>query len=316
MGHASLWFCVVSALQGSATAPAPQDARVPSPLARIALIGASASAGFNVKVSLADALEAQIAIAHTPPVNFAAEAFFIEPGSMGEAQVTAAAAIAPTLVVAADFLFWFGYGEVSGEAERLENLDMGLELLEGLKCPLILSHFPDMTPAIGKMLLSSQVPAKQTLEQLNARVDAWARARGHVAFVAMPEFIEKLRAGNGLMVGGFEFKAAGLRRRFMQSDDLHPTAEGLGMLARLCVDAACEPSVGAKPAEFKLDLPPILESLRKLDETRGSALRVEFGATPPKPAKQMEIDRESDTTVPGTIFPYSRQAPYCPIRGR
>lgn len=298
MGYASLWFCVVSALQGSASAPDPQIAPPRSPLARIALIGASASSGYNLKVSLAEALEAQIAVPHTPPVSLAEEAFFIEPGSMGEAQVTAAAALAPTLVVAADFLFWFGYGEVSGEAERLENLDMGLELLEGLKCPLILSHFPDMTPAVGKMLLASQVPTKPTLVKLNARVDAWAEKRGHVAFVAMPEFIEKLRAGNGLIVGGVEFKGAGLKRRFMQPDDLHPTAEGLGVLARLCLDAACEPSVGAKPAEFKLELPPILESLRKLDELRGAAPRAEFGGTPPKPEKKMEDIRYQVRLLP------------------
>lgn len=265
--------CVFFALQGGVSAPLLAPVAVPSPVARIVVIGASASAGYNVNLTLAEALDAQIAVAHTPPVSFAEQALFIEPGSMGEAQVERAAALAPTLVVAADFLFWFGYGEVANEDERLENLDLGLEMLESLKCPLILSHFPDMTPAVGKMLLTSQMPEQATLTRLNARVDAWARKRGHVAFVPMPEFLDKLRSADGLSVAGMEFKGVAARRRLMQADDLHPTAEGLGVLARLCLEAACEPAVGVKPAEFKPDLPPILAALRKLDQTRGGVLQ-------------------------------------------
>ena len=102
--------------------------------------------------------------------------------------------------------------------------------------------------------------------KLNARVDAWATARGHVAFVPMAELLERLRAGEAVKVGGIEFKGPEGKRRLIQRDDLHPTAEGLGVLARLCLDAACEPSVGAKSADFKLELAPILESLRKLEE--------------------------------------------------
>ena len=109
----------------------------------------------------------------------------------------------------------------------------------------------------------------------------------------MPEFIEKLRAGNGFVIGGVEFKDAGLRRRFMQADDLHPTAEGLGILARLCADATCEPSVGAKPTDFKLELAPLLEALRKLDASRTVQVRVNLDGVPPKPEKKLEFDGDA-----------------------
>ncbi|HTF89437.1 MAG TPA: hypothetical protein VK843_13575 [Planctomycetota bacterium] len=276
MAIARFALCAVLAFQVPAPKPAPAPESPPSLVARIAVIGASASAGYKLHVTLADALDAQLAAVHDAPKCFATETLFLEPLSIGEEQVARAAAIAPTLVVAADFLFWFGYGEVSGgEPERLANLDLGLELLDGITCPLIVSHFPDMTPAVGKMLMASQMPKQETLAKLDARLDVWAAKRGHVAFVQMPEMLVRLRLEELLTVGGVEFKGPASKRRLIQSDELHPTAEGLGVLARLCIDAACGPTVGAKPAEFRLELSPVLDSLRELDESRAKALRGE-----------------------------------------
>ncbi len=274
-----LVLCVISALQGGDPAQSPAPAARPALLSRVAVIGASASAGFKLKVNLADAFEAQIAIEHTTPVSFADERLFLEPVALGEEQISRAAALDPTLVIGADFLFWFGYGELGGDEQRLEQMELGLELLEALKCPLIVSRLPDMSPAVGKMLMPTQMPSKAALVMLNARIDLWAAKRRNVVFVPMPEYLDSLRAGEALTLGGVEFKAPASRRRLMQSDELHPTPEGLGTLARLCVDAALGAQIGAVPEAFKLDLAPALESLRKLDESRRTILRL----PPPKP---------------------------------
>lgn len=283
MAILSFAACALLAFQSTAPTPKPAAVKSESLVARITVIGASASAGYNLHVSLSDALDAQIAAKHDAPKSFADTALFLDPLANAQDQITQATAIAPTLVVAADFLFWFGYGEVSGEAERLKKLDLGLALLDKLKCPLIISHFPDMTPAVGKILMSSQMPKLDTLVKLNARLDDWAKARGHIAFVTMPEMLDKVRAGETLTVGGIEFKAPTSRRRLLQSDELHPTAEGLGVLARLCIDAACEPSVGAKAAAFRPEFAPALESLKKLDESRAAALGAEQNGEKPAP---------------------------------
>ncbi|HUR26676.1 MAG TPA: hypothetical protein VM509_00700 [Planctomycetota bacterium] len=264
----SLVACALLVAQKPAAPPkaVAQDA---APLfTRVAVIGASASAGFNLQISLADALDAQIAVAHEAPKSFAKESMFLSPEKVGTEQVTKVVALAPTLVVAADFLFWFGYGEVTAEAERLENLDAGLALLEPVKCPLIVSHFPDMTPAVGKMLMLSQLPKPETLKALDARLDAWAKKRGRVAFVAMPEMLSKLRSGEKWKLGGVAIEPATQKSRWMQPDELHPTARGLGVLARLCIDVACAPPLTAKPEEFRADLAPVLDTLHDLDASR------------------------------------------------
>jgi hypothetical protein len=252
-------------------------------LTRIAVIGSSASAGWNTQIQFAEALEAQILVEHQPIVSFADEAFFVEPGSIGEAQVERARKHAPSLVVAVDFLFWFGYGEVDDESERLENLELGLEVLDTLDCALLISRFPDMTPAVGKMLLPAQMPKLDTLAKLNARVDEWAGARGRTAFVPMGEMLTQLRGGEELRIGGLSFKGAESKRRLMQADELHPTAEGLGVLARLCTDVLRAEPFAVPDAAFREELAPILTELRELDQSRAAKL-LEQGLEPKRRA--------------------------------
>lgn len=279
-------------------------AELPDPFARIAVIGASASAGFRARTTLAEAVglalvaapqapNAAPAKAHAAPVSFADERLFLDPAGFGGTQVQRAAAIDPTLVLAPDFLFWFGYGEVAEEDDRLENLELGLELLDELRCPLVVSRFPDMSPAVGRMLLRSQMPERATLARLDARLEAWAAARKRVAFVAMPDYLVKLRAGELTRVAELEIGGAQWRRRLMQADELHPTAQGLGVLARLCLDAACTPAIGARVERVAPRLGPTLDKLAELSRSRGP-MRLDSvpvgpgsegkGLTPPAPA--------------------------------
>ena len=261
-------FAVAMLLLSCCQAREPEIAQADPLLERIVVIGSSASKGWNTNVGLHDALEAQLLAPHAPIGNFADEMFFLDPGSIGEQQVDRAREHAPSLVVAVDFLFWFGYGEVGDESERLENLELGLELLDSLDCPLLISRFPDMSPAIGKMLLPTQRPEKATLVRLNSRTQQWAEARGRTAFVPMPELLDLLRDGELVAVAEQRFRGTQDQRRLLQADNLHPTPEGVAVLARLCIDTLSAAPFAMQATAFQAQLGPALASLRELDRTR------------------------------------------------
>lgn len=257
--------------------------------ARIAVIGASCSSGFRLDVSLADALDAFTLAPHAPIVSKADEALFISPEELGSRQVDAALAAKPTLVVGLDFLFWFGYGEVTPESERMELLETGLELLEQFQCPLVLATFPDMSPAVGKMLLPTQMPKTETLAKLTARVEEWAKKRGRVVLVPLAKLTEDVRAGRALTVSGKTWppeKSQGL----LQDDQLHPTVTGLAMLARTAIDVLQAAELIAKPGEFEADFDAGLARLRETAAKRAHPITIEFHP-PPKDDKS-----ENDAT--------------------
>ena len=52
-----------------------------------------------------------------------------------------------SLIVAIDFLFWFGYGAGKDAEGRMASLEQGLDLLEGLMGPILLGDLPDVRHA-------------------------------------------------------------------------------------------------------------------------------------------------------------------------
>jgi hypothetical protein len=69
----------------------------------------------------------------------------------------------------------------------------------------------------------------------------------------------------------------------MQADELHPTAEGLGVLARLCTDVLRAEPFAVPDAAFREELAPILTELRELDQSRAAKL-LEQGLEPKRRA--------------------------------
>jgi len=199
--------------------------------ARTWVIGASMSAGFGLSCDLGDALTATLAGEHGPVHIDATELFFTNPRFLGGKQVEAALEGEPTLVVALDYLFWFGYGNtnlaggpVASEDERLALLELGLEQLDELDCALVVGDFPDMRAAIGKMLVAEQVPEPATLERLSKRVREWADGRERTLVVPLAATVAALGQSGPVRIGRQEWPAG---TRLLQRDDLHPTLEGL-----------------------------------------------------------------------------------------
>ena len=206
---------------------------------RVAVIGASLSAGFELEaeaggaLDLAGVLECALTAPHAPVASAADIFFFLQPGETGARLARKAAETNPTLVVALDFLFWFA--AAAADAERPARLEAGLRLLEGFACPVIVGDLPDMSEAVGRVLSPRQVPAPAVLAELNGRIRAWARGRAAVV-VPLSEMIAKMRAGEEVRAGSRVYSGAEARK-LLQGDRLHPTVEGLACAAVAALEA-------------------------------------------------------------------------------
>ncbi len=257
---------VLALALGGLTFARPEVAQEPSPLQQVVVIGASLSAGFGAERPFVDALEASLRVPHRPLLGLGDELFFTGPLQLGPLQVSTALDAEPTLVVALDFLFWFGYGTFDArggaielESERLELLERGLELLADIECPLVVGDFPDMSAAVGKMLSPEQMPQTSTLPLLSKRVREWAAGRKHTYVLPLSEIVPQLHSEGEVRIGRHTFSSGA---RLLQPDQLHPTLDGLVALAQLVCDQLVTAKL-APAAEFELELPAVLGKLRK-----------------------------------------------------
>lgn len=246
---------------------APQDLPAPSKpaeeaplLDRVVLIGASVTAGFglpdelNAKATLATFLDAAIAAPHRPGESFGSSMLFLKPVELGTEQLDEALAAKPTLVVAIDFPFWFGYGAWRGEQGRLEALERGLALLERFEGPLLVGDFPDMTAALkgtnkitgGPMVSPSQIPSAKEREKLNARLREWIDSREDVHLFELSRFVASLHDDTTLELRG-NLVDAEAKKTMLQPCLLHPTVKGTCVLTIGLLDALVRE--GLVPAE-------------------------------------------------------------------
>lgn len=215
----------------------PAEVRV---LERIAVVGASVSAGYHAEARLAEMLAASLRQAPSKsPADVATEMLFLTMGKGAQSQLQRISKSKPTLIVGIDFAFWFGYGSsdfdsqpLASEEARLELFDKGIALLDGVETTLVISDFPDMSPAVGRMLLPAQLPKPETLEKLNQRLAEWAKPRANVIVIPMSTWMNELRAKKPITLGEKTFEPA-VTATWMQSDGLHPTAAGLAALTAL-----------------------------------------------------------------------------------
>lgn len=270
-------------LAAQRAAHGPQAPTAPAVWERVVVIGASASAGFGTAaelgsdVPLAAALEPMLRLSHAPVQDRANSLFFLDPAGHGANQVADALAQEPTLVVALDFLFWFGYG-VKDDDERREDLDHGLRLLERFSCPVLVGLIPDMRPAVGEMLVAEQVPPPEALARLNARIAEWASGRANAVLVPVPGLVDAARSGGPVRAGLSEWPRDGARI-LIQPDRLHPTVEGLAALAALALEQLARARRDVPEEAFVLDPIGAAQKVR-WSRLGGAAGRGGRGATP------------------------------------
>jgi hypothetical protein len=279
---ASIPIAIPVVLSGCSPSFGPGTTAEPNPVAsklleRPVVIGASASAGFNIPtgpetpaMTLARVLDGILADAsREPTADLSNVLFFFGAERAGRRAVEEALLLDPTLVFALDFLFWYGYG-LKGERARIDDLREGMALLDRFECPVLVSSFPDMRAAIGKMLLPSQVPEPATIDELNRELESWVAARDDVVLVPLVEFLDSVRNGEPVRIGGTDWRP-GSKEMLLQTDDLHPTGTGLVVLTQLALEAASRAIDGfdASPM-LRVDAADLAEALASGDARAGS----------------------------------------------
>ena len=263
---------------GQSPAAPPREA---SPLLeRIVVLGASVSDGYGLhpevgaRTGFADLVDATILAPHgvRPATSLF---FFTSPDSIAERLVAQARAADPTLVVAIDYLFWFGYGIQESDEARRAHLEKGLASLEAFACPLLLGDLPDMRSAsepappggFPPLLVPEQVPSKELLASLNARIRGWAADRRGVVVVPVAELIARLHAGLATEIRGNRW-ADGARAKLIGPDRLHPTLAGAIALWIASLDRLVAAREDLDAASFEWDAEAIA---RRVVESKAKA---------------------------------------------
>jgi hypothetical protein len=257
--------------------PAPFDQAVTE---RIAIVGASASDGFGVAVSngsaqpfkaeLVDMRDVLLAAAKPGTTelvaHYATGMFFSDPITRGEDAVTRALETKPTLLLAADFLFWYAYGgggigktPIRTEADRASLFERGLAQLDRVVAagvPLVVGNLPDMRASKGRMMAAMQLPEHATLESLNARLADWAKGKSRVRVLSLARVNDETRSGEPIRVGRVQWDPA-KQGPVMQRDRLHPAFPGLVALTERTMecaigDAACRERFDFTPQDVKV----------------------------------------------------------------
>lgn len=263
-----------ASFQSPTTSPkeAASSARVPA-LQKIAVIGASLSAGFHLdgsmemfkpsKIQLAHVIEASLVGEHQPIDNRATQAFFIDPARKSTVALGHLAQSKPSAIVAIDYLFWFGYGEVPEDA-RIGRLSQALLALEPFTCPILLGDLPDMSAATRvqqPMLQATMVPKPETLVALNARIAEWAKDKKNVVIVPLADITTRLASDQEIVVHGNKWPKGSIAR-LMQADRLHPTLEGTCAVWVVAVDAWTKAQKDVPASAFELDVAQIVMKIK------------------------------------------------------
>ena len=239
------------------TAGTTADRQLNPLLSNIRFIGASITAGYGnaselklgINAPLAQIMRAALAD-HSQGATLEGSGsnfFFHSPQTTGSGQVAKAVAASPTLVVALDFLFWYGFGhERYDKPRRAEGLEQGLDELVKFECPLIIGTFPSIDHALqgvgplgGPVISEYQLPSEAERIEMNRRILSWAAERDHVQVVDVDGMFRSIVAGETFQVHGEEVRMKGLRDAF-QEDLLHLSLDAYTWTAIAVCDAAAK----------------------------------------------------------------------------
>jgi hypothetical protein len=189
-------------------------------LDRIAIVGASVSAGFG-GLGFGDAFAA----ATKAPVESEANVMlFRDPVGETKLQLGKATAFHPTAVIAVDLLFWDVYGS-RDPAWRTQALDSAFAELDKLRAAgvwIVIGDVPLITTAAEWMLPKEAVPDPAALAAINARIGDWSK-RDRVLLVPLAAWSEPLRSNATVKLPtGEDVEASTL----MAADGLHANPLG------------------------------------------------------------------------------------------
>jgi hypothetical protein len=261
--------------------------------------GMSAPAGPSQTVTVTEILRAVWRVDGAPGVDvrdFSDKFVFLLSDVEREAQMARALQAKPSLVIAIDYLFWFGYGPLTGvrdedgvmaiptdeqaKAQRLAHLERGLAILDRCDVPILVGDFPDMSNANRLVLNPAWRPDTATLTALNQRVTDYAKKRPNVRVFPLAERVAELQTkAYRIEHDGVAYEAQ--RKELFQFDMLHPNRVGMAVLgehllaAINAIEALPAPLRTAKPSASELVVP-----LAAVDQLkRSKKVMAEAGAT-------------------------------------
>ncbi|MED6306940.1 MAG: hypothetical protein VX563_02950 [Planctomycetota bacterium] len=249
-------------------------------IGKVAIVGASVSAGFGVVVevrqegepghakemiAMKDVLMAADGEAEVTYLDLSSHLFFSRPREFARSAIDRTLAWKPDLVLAVDFLFWFAYG-YRAEDSRLDSLRVGLALLDELAAtgvPMVIGELPDLEGIRSFVITEGQIPDGTTIREANRIINAWASERGNVGVVPIAGLSESLRQSGELVVGDYEWNREGTKRDLIAADQLHPTFDGLVCLVQAMEVAARDiEAPGGRLPPLDLEVEEVLVRLR------------------------------------------------------
>ncbi len=168
-------------------------AKAALPVERIAIVGASVSAGFG-GAPFGELVSA--AAKRSKVESFANLFLFRDPIGDTRSQIDQAIAFRATAVIALDLLFWDVYRETDpGWRDRAIAAALGeLERARASGAWIVVGDVPHITTASEMLIAKDSVPDAATLARYNDQIRAWAR-RERVLFVPFASWAEPLAAG-------------------------------------------------------------------------------------------------------------------------
>lgn len=264
------WSATAALAQESVRTNAPASPPGGHLLDRVVVIGASASAGFTASEPLGGPktpqyaldryLDAALSTPHEQVRSFASTYLFLHPDPDAQRQVREAVAAKPTLVVGVDFLFWFCYGDATGDVERMEWLENGLKLLETIPCPVVVGDIPDASGAENWMLASDQIPRRTVLVAANRRLREWAASHKQVIVAPLADFMRAAAANQPITIRGRRLTSDA---SLLQADHLHPTETGCSVVALAILDAVVSSRSSVDSADVRWDPAEVTRIVRK-----------------------------------------------------
>jgi hypothetical protein len=240
----------------------------PAPLERIAVVGASMSAGFGTGpsplaggITIADIAQYSIVGEHAVPRNLASVLAYLGPASYMERAVESLSQDPPSAIVALDYLFWSVYGD-KPDAARQKELEAALTGLEKFSCPILVGDLPDVTIAAAapaRAITPAMIPTAAARNAANTRLREWARERKNVTVIPLADLMKNVASGSPIQVRGNVWKESEARN-LLQADLLHPTVEGLVVVWIAAVDEWLKSESGLAESAFELRPKTLLDA--------------------------------------------------------
>jgi hypothetical protein len=202
--------------------PAPPRPAPALPLDRIAIVGASVSAGFG-GAPFGEAFAA--AAPRSQVESFANLMLFRDPIGDSRLQIDRAIAFRPTALFAIDFLFWDVYGspDPSWRERALTSALAELDRAYAAGAWLVLGDIPYITTAAEWMLARDHVPDPAALAAFDDRIAAWAASRDRVLLVPFASWTTPLLGNDDVELAPGEHLPA---RSLLSIDGLHANPLG------------------------------------------------------------------------------------------